>query len=849
MTFSQQKKQYKIRIIVYFITILGILCSLAGFFLVEKNEKFHIQLEFERLAEPIVYSLQHTLEDALTDLDSIVRFFNNSNLVTRQEFSNFTKPMILKNEEIQALEWIPYVKHFERKEYEANAKKDGLTGFNFTEKKDGKIQVESKRSAYYPVYFLEPLKGNEAAVGYDLGSNSTRLEALKRSCDSNLPVATARIRLVQETEEKYGFLVFCSVYRKGKPFTTVEERRQNLEGFVLGVFRVENFVNSVLKQHNIEKLSITILDLSAPEKEQILINTVDLNSKIVSSVSRIFNFAGRKWSIACVLTDQNISFIYNHFNPSLLVLLLGFLVTLIVVYMIRNFIKKEEVSHFETQERSEATLQSIGDGVISTDISGNVINMNPVAEKLSGWKLKEALNKPIEDIFNIVSLKSNIKIQSPVRKVISTKQKIDLPEHTALINKSGKRMPIADSAAPIYGYNSNLVGVVLVFRDVTNKYEMQENLKVSVDTLQKRTFALGERVKELNYLYSISEIIQNKEGTFDEKLQSIVDIIPPAWQFPDITCAKLVLDTKTYCTANYLDTEWTMNSDIIVNNVIIGYLAIAYTKKKPDIFEGPFLNEERSLINTICKVIAGYFERINAEDELKRSNKELENFAYVASHDLKTPLRAIDSLASWIKEDLEDVMNNETKEHIDLLRNRIMRMENLLNSLLKYSRVGRINFEADTVDMNVLFDDIIYLISPPKEFVTVNIEKNMPTFDTYKAALQLVFMNLIGNAIKHRGNKNIVINISSVDLGDFYKFIVKDDGPGIPKELHKKAFQIFQTLKPRDEVEGSGMGLAIIKKTIENNGGQLELNSEKDLGVEFTFTWPKKIKGHKFDEK
>ena len=499
---------------------------------------------------------------------------------------------------------------------------------------------------------------------------------------------------------------------------------------------------------------------------------------------------------------------------------------------------------YETQERSAATLKSIGDGVISTDVFGNITNMNPVAEKLSEWKLKEVLNKPIEEVFNIFSLKTNRTIKSPVRTVIDTRQKTDLPEHTALINRNGRKIPISDSAAPIYGHDEKLIGVVLVFRNVSEEYKMQENLKSSIENLKKRTFDLAERVKELNYLYTISELIQQRNIPFEERLQMIVDLIPPAWQYPNITCAKLTVNNKSYMTAGYKDTKWFLASDITIKDKKTGNFIVAYTEKKQDIFEGPFLKEERSLINTISKVITGFIERVNAENELKRSNKELENFAYIASHDLKAPLRAIDSLASWIKEDLEDIMNNKTKEHLDLLRSRVDRMENLLNSLLEYSRVGRVDSEADTVDLNVLISDILSMVSPPKESVTVNIQKELPVFITYKAALQQVFMNLIGNAIKHRGNINININIniSFADLGLFYKFIIKDDGPGIPKEFHKKAFQLFQTLRPRDEVEGSGMGLAIVKKTIENNGGSIKLNSERDFGAEFIFTWPKKIK-------
>ena len=227
--------------------------------------------------------------------------------------------------------------------------------------------------------------------------------------------------------------------------------------------------------------------------------------------------------------------------------------------------------------------------------------------------------------------------------------------------------------------------------------------------------------------------------------------------------------------------------------------------------------------------------------ELERSNDDLENFAYVASHDLKAPLRAIDNLASWIAEDLVGIMNDETKDHIAILKTRVSRMDNLLNSLLAYSRVGRIESKVEKTDMNKLLRDIVAMINPP-ESVSIDILPGMPVFDTLKAPLQQVFMNLIGNAVKHRGKQNINIAVSFEDIGKFYRFMVKDDGPGIPEKLQSKAFQLFQTLKPRDEVEGSGMGLAIVKKTIESQGGTITINSSQGTGASFSFTWNKKIK-------
>jgi len=228
---------------------------------------------------------------------------------------------------------------------------------------------------------------------------------------------------------------------------------------------------------------------------------------------------------------------------------------------------------------------------------------------------------------------------------------------------------------------------------------------------------------------------------------------------------------------------------------------------------------------------------------LEDRNRELEQFAYVASHDLKAPLRAIANLSEWIEEDLHGQLAAENQRQMLLLRGRVHRMEALINGLLEYSRVGRTKAALEQVSVQVLLEEVVDSLAPPDTF-TIAIAPNLPTFTTKVMLLRQVFANLISNAIKHHDRPDGHITITVQEQGAFYEFSVADDGPGIDANYHTKVFVIFQTLEARDTKESTGIGLAIVKRIVEAEGGSVWIDSKEGSGATFRFTWLKQAYQH-----
>ncbi len=237
-------------------------------------------------------------------------------------------------------------------------------------------------------------------------------------------------------------------------------------------------------------------------------------------------------------------------------------------------------------------------------------------------------------------------------------------------------------------------------------------------------------------------------------------------------------------------------------------------------------------------------ERKRAEDsqrqllkELECVNRELREFAYVVSHDLKAPLRGIDSLVSWIATDYADRFDQAGKENLALLVARVCRMHALIDGILEYSRMGSVREQRQPIDLGALIPEIIDLLAPPAH-IAVTVETSLPVLLAERIRIQQVFQNLISNAVKYMDKPSGNIRIGCKPLGGMWEFYVADDGPGIEERYFDKIFQLFQTAHNKPGVESTGVGLTIVKKIVEMYGGSIEVQSAVGKGSCFRFRWP-----------
>ena len=237
--------------------------------------------------------------------------------------------------------------------------------------------------------------------------------------------------------------------------------------------------------------------------------------------------------------------------------------------------------------------------------------------------------------------------------------------------------------------------------------------------------------------------------------------------------------------------------------------------------------------------IVAYGRRLKKfADALERSNKELKEFAHIIAHDLKVPLRGVNQLAEWTLEDYSEALDKKGKNNLELLKKRTKFMNEMIQSLLDYSKIGRDKHKEEDIDLNKTLDEVINSLSLPSN-VKIVIENRLPKYKGDSGRVPQIFENLIGNAIKYGDKKEMVIKINCTPEDNQWKFSVSDNGPGIEENYFEKIFQIFETLDTKKTYKSMGIGLTIVKKIVETEGGKIWVESEAGSGTTFYFTLPK----------
>ena len=497
------------------------------------------------------------------------------------------------------------------------------------------------------------------------------------------------------------------------------------------------------------------------------------------------------------------------------------------------------------------TLNSIGDAVIATDLAGRITRMNPVAEKLTGWSLAEVRGHALETVFRIQrSDEPAASQESVVTRVLREGRVVGLADHTVLVARDGAELPIADSGAAIRTEDGELRGVVVVFRDLTGEHRqelMRQRIERALHLAEARNSAIlasaVDGIIAMDAAGTIIEFNPSAERIFRTTRElamgrHVAEVVVPQRLRPALAAAvarapgdgAAPVFGRAFQQAALRGDGSEFPAEFVLAQVE-GVQPPVYTAFVRDISERLRSESERERLNLSLR------QRVA---EVEAANRELDSFAYVASHDLRSPLRDILSLSAWVAEDSGGLLAPASLQHLAKLQSRAARMERLLDDLLEYSRIGRVAPRTEDVRVGDLIDDALDLVGPRAGFAT-RVSGGDAVIHSPRSPLVHTLRNLVNNAIKHHHRNSGTIDIEVAPAGNgLLRFTVGDDGPGIAMEYHDVVFQPFRTLRRRDEVEGSGLGLAIVRKMVESVGGRVEIQSAPGAGTRISFTWPER---------
>jgi PAS domain S-box-containing protein len=493
-----------------------------------------------------------------------------------------------------------------------------------------------------------------------------------------------------------------------------------------------------------------------------------------------------------------------------------------------------------------AILGQIADVVVTADVEGRVTFANDATRAIYG---DMRLGVPIWDPgqpFRLLDMDGGERAagRTPLARALRGERVVE--DEWRVVRSDGREVTVMGSAVPVTAADGTAIGAAMTARDVSEQRWLQHQVEIERNRL-------ADVFRQAPAVIAVTEGAEHRIITANPLFRAVVGAHREVEGLP-VRQALPELDGQGFF--ELLDGVYASGEPFIGNELLA-----RFDRNGDGVVEDGFFNfvyhpladargEVRGImihaVEVTDQVVARKEVELKAEEllrlthALEQSNRELDQFAYVASHDLKAPLRGIANLTQWIQEDLGDRVTGESAEHMRLLQGRVHRMEALIDGILAYSRAGRVRAAIERVDTGALVGEVVELLAPG-EGVTVEVEPEMPVLDSERVPLQQVFMNLIANAVKYTraGRPDVNVRVGWRPVRDAVEFTVADNGPGIAPEYHERIWGIFQTLQARDKVEGTGIGLSVVRKIVESRGGEVGVRSASGEGAVFRFTWPR----------
>jgi PAS domain S-box-containing protein len=485
--------------------------------------------------------------------------------------------------------------------------------------------------------------------------------------------------------------------------------------------------------------------------------------------------------------------------------------------MIEDISLKKSYEEVLKNERNKysSIIANMNLGLLEVDKEGTVTLVNQSFCEMSGFSIEDLVGQKADEIFLSEEVKNIINSKNIIRdKGVSDSYEIKV------FNKKGEPKHWMISGAPNYDINGEIIGSIGIHLDITEQKKQEEQFYLLSLIAEKNINAViicdaEGRIEWANKSFlemsghEMSEIIGQKPGSFlqgketnSETVEYLKDRISKGLPFNSEIINYSKNGTKYWVN---------VNGQALYNKEgeIIKFFAIEENVTEKKEFEA---------------------QREFLVDSLAKSNKELEDYASIVSHDLKSPLRSIHSLISWIKEDNEKEFNTQTLQYLSMIENKVEKMDYLIEGILTYAKIDKADKALESVNTQEIVQNIINIIHIPSH-ITVAIKNQLPIIKADRFRIQQLFQNLISNAVNYVDKPEGIVTIDCQETAKNYLFSVTDNGPGIAKENQEKIFKIFQSLQTTDK--STGLGLSIVKKIVETYQGKIWIESKMSIGTTF----------------
>lgn len=782
-----------------------------------------------------------------------VAFLYASQTVTRSEWRTYVDTLELQTgfPGILGVGFTVYVRPDEVPALEQRLRAEGHPEF--------RIWPEGARDVYTAIVYLEPFNWrNRRAIGFDMYSEPTRREAMIAARDTGRTMVTGKVQLVQETTEgvQAGFLMYLPVYRGGVAPATLEERRERLLGFVYSPFRMDDLMAGLLGR-SVPDLALRIYDGLSMTPDSLMYEGGYQPGLPAFEHVETIQINGHSWTIYLASQPALEQAMLERSRP-LIVLLAGLGLSLLLFALLWMIAGTETRAMAMAQtmaaafRRSEAKfaslVQAAQDGIVIADSAGRIVAWNDGAARMFGYQEQAVLGQPWAMI-----------LPERLRPEFDRWQQAAMAGDRRLLGRAveiygrrqnGEEFPIEVTLSR-WGAGGEM-SLSAIIRDTSERKRVEQALRLS-EARFRTTFenaAIGIMLTDhQNRIVEANPALERMLGYDVGELRGMEQsglVHPDDRAATEVLAEALVERRQPFVKQQkrYLRKDGTAMWGSVTVSLIRDDdgKPLNLLRMIEDVTELRAAEEalNRAYHELEQRVEARTWELRAQASELARSNAELEQFAYVASHDLQEPLRSVSSFAQLLERRYKDQLGEEGLRFVRFIVSGTDRMRHLITDLLAYSRVGAREKPLTAVDtgevLATVLSDLDANIGERRAEVS---HGPLPTVWGDAGDLQQLFQNLIANALKFNRSSPPRVEISAEDHGGEWLFTVRDNGIGIDPDFMPRLFTIFQRGHGREEYAGTGIGLAICKKVVERCHGRIWAESEPGRGTAFFFTLPK----------